>query len=66
MIKFLYNFVFGSDFMSVLLSLGFTEDMASSVCVLANVECCIMAVFVFGSVIHFFISIFKRKRRVVL
>lgn len=66
MIEFLYNFVFGPDFVSVLLAYGFTDDMASSVCVLANLECCIMAVFIFGSIIHFFISIFKRNRRAVL
>ena len=66
MIEFLYNFIFGSGFASVLESLGLSEDMVFSVFVLAHVECCVAAVFVFGSVIHFFISIFRRKRRVTL
>lgn len=66
MIEFLYNFIFGSGFASVLEGLGLSKDMVFSVCVLAHAECCIAAVFIFGSVIHFFISIFRRKRRVTL
>jgi len=63
MIDLLYNFMFGPDFPEVL---GFGPAYTVSVKILAQLECMLVALYIFVSIIYFFICLMKKNKRNIL
>lgn len=63
MIDLLFNFMFGPDFPEVL---GFDPAYTVSFKILAQLECMLVALYIFVSIIYFFICLMKKNKRNIL
>ena len=66
LVDILYNFIFGKDFISTLSKLGLNTSYAYSIQCLAQVECIMVALYFFVSLIYFFICLMKKNKRNIL
>lgn len=62
MVDIIYNFVFGSGFIDVLASAGFSDDMSYSLMIIARLECVFIAFYFLALTVYFFMCLIRRKR----
>lgn len=66
MVDIIYDFVFGSDFIDTLQTLGLNNSYAYSIQCLAQIECIMVGLYFFVSLIYFFICLMKKNKRNIL
>lgn len=66
LVDILYNFIFGKDFISTLSKLGLNTSYAYSIQCLAQIECIMVGLYFFVSLIYFFICLMKKNKRNIL
>lgn len=66
MVDIIYDFVFGSDFIDTLQTLGLNNSYVYSIQCLAQIECIMVGLYFFVSLICFFICLMKKNKRNIL
>lgn len=66
MFQILFKFMFGATLYQTLISFGFDSGTAWSLVLLAKIEVVLVFLYLFVSIIYFFICLLKRNRRNIL